>query len=33
MFKKSESGNPSGRPKGAKGKTQTDIKEAFVIGK
>ena len=29
MFKKGESGNKSGRPAGAKDKTQTEIKQAY----
>jgi hypothetical protein len=29
MFKRGESGNPEGRPKGAKDKAQADIKQAY----
>jgi len=29
MFKKGESGNPGGRPQGAKDKTQADIKQSY----
>ena len=29
MYKKGESGNPDGRPKGAKDKAQADIKQSY----